>query len=180
MTAIDRTAYPRPGVRLSREELGHRYDLTETELIFVRANARGDTGRLLLAVLLKARQDFGYFPVPSEVYAGIVAHVATGLGLAAPHPPTADVRWASKLYRYHAAVRSHLGVTPYGETAERLLSGAVLDAAETMSDPADLINRAIEALHAAAIDLPGFSTLDRLGSVRQNAGDASARGRHGP
>ena len=31
-----------------------------------------------------------------------------------------------------------------------------------MSDPADLINRAIEALQAAAIDLPAFSTLDRL------------------
>jgi len=162
MTAIDRTAYPRPGARLSREELGHRYDLTEMDLIFVRAHARGNTGRLLLAVLLKARQDFGYFPVPSEVHAGIVAHVAARIGLAAPHPSTADVRWSSKLYRYHAAVRAHLGVTPYGKTAERLLSGTVLDAAETMSDPADLINRAIEALHAAAIDLPGFSTLDRL------------------
>ena len=31
-----------------------------------------------------------------------------------------------------------------------------------MSDPADLINRSIEALRAAAIDLPAFSTLDRL------------------
>jgi hypothetical protein len=163
MTAIDRTAYLSASWgAASREELGHRYDLTETDLIFVRANARGDIGRLLLAMLLKARQGFGYFPVPSEVHAGIVAHVAAGLGLAAPHPPTADVRWASKLYRYHAAVRAHLGVTPYGETAERLLSGTVLNAAETMSDPADLINRAIEALHAAAIDLPGFSTLDRL------------------
>jgi TnpA family transposase len=162
MTAIDRTAYPLPGARLSHEELGHRYDLTETDLTFVRANARGDIGRLLLAVLLKARQDFGYFPMPGEVHAGIVAHVAVRLGLAASHPPTAEVRWSSKLYRYHAAVRSHLGVTPYGETAERLLSGTILDAAETMSDPADLINRAIEALHAAAIDLPGFSTLDRL------------------
>jgi Domain of unknown function (DUF4158) len=64
MTAIDRTAYPRPGARLSREELGARYDLTETDLTFVHANARGDVGRLLLAVLLKARQDFGYFPSP--------------------------------------------------------------------------------------------------------------------
>jgi hypothetical protein len=162
MTAIDRTAYPRPGARLSREELGHRYDLTEADLTFVHANARGDIGRLLLAVLLKVRQDFGYFPMPSDVHAGIVAHVAAGLGLAAPHPSTADVRWSSKLYRYHAAVRAYLGVTPYGKMAERLLSGTVLDAAETMSDPADLINRAIEALHTAAIDLPGFSTLDRL------------------
>ena len=31
-----------------------------------------------------------------------------------------------------------------------------------MSDPADLINRAIEALSKAAIDLPAFSTLERL------------------
>ena len=162
MTAIDRTAYPRPGARLSREELDFRYDLTEVDLTFVRANARGDIGRLLLAVLLKTRQDFGCFPVPNEVHAGIIAHVAARLGLAAPHPLIAEVHWPSKLYRYHAAVRTHLGVTPYGETAERLLSSTVLDAAETMSDPADLINRAIEALHSMAVDLPGFSTLDRL------------------
>jgi TnpA family transposase len=162
MTAIDRTAYPRPGARLSREELGARYDLTETDRTFVHANARGDVGRLLLAVLLKTRRDFGYFPVPGEVHASIAAHVAARLGLTAPHPPIAEVRWSSKIYRYHAAVRIHLGVTPYDEMAERLLSGIVLDAAETMSDPADLINRAIEALGSAAIDLPGFSTLDRL------------------
>ena len=162
MTAIDRTAYPCPGAWLSREELDSRYDLTEVDLTFVRANARGDIGRLLLAVLLKTRQDLGCFPVPSEVHAGIVAHVAARLGLAAPHLQSADVHWPSKLYRYHAAVRTHLGVTPYGETAERLLSSTVLDAAETMSDPADLINRAIEALHSMAVDLPGFSTLDRL------------------
>ena len=31
-----------------------------------------------------------------------------------------------------------------------------------MSDPADLINRTVEALQATAIDLPAFSTLDRL------------------
>jgi hypothetical protein len=176
MTAIDRTAYPRPGARLSREELGARYDLTETDRTFVHANARGDVGRLLLAVLLKTRRDFGYFPVPGEVHASIAAHVAARLGLTAPHPPIAEVRWSSKIYRYHAAVRIHLGVTPYDEMAERLLSGIVLDAAETMSDPADLINRAIEALGSAAIDLPGFSTLDRLvaGFVLTFMGGSSA------
>jgi hypothetical protein len=34
---------------------------------------------------------------------------------------------------------------------------SVIEAAATMSDPADLINRAIEALSKAAIDLPAFS-----------------------
>src|SRR5215211_5618726 len=162
MTAIDRTAYPRPRARLSREELGFRYDLTETDLTFVRANARGDNGRLLLAVLLKSRRDFGCFPGLGEVHAGIVMHVASQLGLETLHPPTDAMRRSSKLYRYQAAVRAHLGVMPYGKWAERLLTGTILDAAETMSDPADLINRAIQALQSAAVDLPGFSTLDRL------------------
>src|SRR5829696_8586532 len=162
MTAIDRTAYPRPRARLSREELGFRYDLTETDLTFVRANARGDNGRLLLAVLLKSRRDFGCFPGLGEVHAGIVVHVASQLGLETLHPPTDDMRRSSKLYRYQAAVRAHLCVRPYGKWAERLLIGTILDAAETMSDPADLINRAIQALQSAAVDLPGFSTLDRL------------------
>ena len=123
MTAIDRTAYPRPGARLTREELGARYNLTDTDFAFIRANARGDAGRLLLATLLKTRQDLGYFPAPSEVHADTVAHLASQLGLAAPHPPPDEVRRTKTLYRYQAAVRTHLSVTPYGEAAERLVSG---------------------------------------------------------
>ena len=69
MTAIDRTAYPRPGSRLTREELRARYTLTETDLTFIRLCARGEIGRLMLATLLKARQDVGYFPVTEEVHA---------------------------------------------------------------------------------------------------------------
>jgi Domain of unknown function (DUF4158) len=62
MTAIDRTAYPRPGARLTREGLTARYNLTDTDLAFVHANARGDTGRLMLAMLLKTRQDLARPP----------------------------------------------------------------------------------------------------------------------
>jgi Domain of unknown function (DUF4158) len=62
------------------------------------------------------------------------------------------------LYRYQAAVRAHLGVQPYDEAAERLVVDTTMEAAETMSDPADLINRAVEALESAAIDVPAFST----------------------
>lgn len=72
------------------------------------------------------------------------------------------MRRTKSLYRYQTAVQSYLGVKPYGDEAGRLVTGTVLEAAETMSDPADLINRAIEALHTAGTDLPAFSTLDRL------------------
>jgi hypothetical protein len=61
ITAIDRTVYPRPGARQTRDELGARYSLSDTDFDFIRASARGDSGRMLLATLLKTRQDLGYF-----------------------------------------------------------------------------------------------------------------------
>ena len=84
------------------------------------------------------------------------------MGLAVPPISLEEVRRTKTLYRYQAAVRAHLAVNTYAEAGEHLVINTTLEAAETMSDPADLINRAIEVLHAAAIDLPAFSTLDRL------------------
>jgi TnpA family transposase len=161
MTAIDRTAYPRPGSRLTHEELHARYTLSETDLTFIRLGARGEIGSLMLATLLKARQDVGYFPATEEVHADTAAHLALQLGLAASVWPAVTHKTKS-LYRYQAAVRTYLSVTPYDDVAERLVTKAILKTAETMSDPADLINQAVETLQAASIDLPAFSTLDRL------------------
>jgi hypothetical protein len=120
MTAIARTAYPQPGTRLTREELGTRYALSEADLAFVNAQARGDAGRLLLAVLLKVRQDLGCFPPPHEVHAGTVAHLATQLGVASPTSPDWPRRTKS-LYRYQAAVRAYLSATPFDDAAERMV-----------------------------------------------------------
>lgn len=162
MTAIDRTAYPRPGERLTREELNARYRVSNADHAFIRANARGDAGRLTLATLLKTRQDWGCFPAPIDVHRHTVAYLASQLGLDAVPPLLDETRRKTTLHHYRAAVRAYLDAAPYAEAGEHLITAAILDAATTMSDPADLINRAIEALVKAAIDLPAFSTLDRL------------------
>lgn len=122
MTAIDRTAYPRPGAQLTREELTTQYDLANSELAFIRANARGDAGRLRLATLLKTRQHLGCFTMPEEAHPDTVAHLAAELGLAAPPTGPNEARRTKSLYRYQAAVRAHLSVRPYDETAERLVA----------------------------------------------------------
>lgn len=161
MTSIDRTAYPRLSARLTRQELDARYALTDSDLTFVRESTRAESGRLMMATLLKTRQDFGCFPTREEIHLDTVAHLAPQLGLTVSVWPK-EAHGTKSFYRYQAKVRSRLCVTPYGDAAEELVTGTTLDAAETMSDPADLINRVIEALQAAAIDLPAFSTLDRL------------------
>jgi len=162
MTAINRTAYPRLDARLNHEELVARYTLTETDHAFIRGTSRGETGRLVLATLLKTRQDFGCFPAIEEVPTDTLAHLASQLGSRDIVISPERAAGSKSLYRYQAAVRDHLSVTPYGEEAEELVSRTTLDAAEVMSDPADIINRAVETLHVASIDLPAFSTLDRL------------------
>jgi len=162
MTAIDRTVYPRPNEKLTREELDTRYCISETGHAFIRATARSDVGRLMLATLLKARQDFGCFPAPLEVHSDIVAHLASQLGLATVPPLPNETSRKQMLHHYRAVVRVYLKASIYTNGGEQLVTAAVIEAAATMSDPADLINRAIEALNNATVDLPAFSTLERL------------------
>ena len=110
---------------------------------------------------MKTRQNLGYFATPAEIHAETAAYLASQIGLAVAAVGD-EVRRTKTFYRHQAAVRSYLSVTAYAEAGERLVEATTLKAAETMSDPADLINRAIETLQNAAIDLPAFSTLDRL------------------
>jgi hypothetical protein len=136
MTAIDRTAYPHSDERLSRQELEHRYSLSEADLVFVNSKARGASGRLTLAVLLKARQDLGFFASPGDLHGETIAHLASQLGLADPLSCVVKDTGEKTLYRYRTAVRTFLGIVAYDERSEDLLT--------------------------ASINLPAFSTLDRL------------------
>jgi Domain of unknown function (DUF4158) len=141
MTAIDRTAYPRPGEKLTREELDNRYSISETDHAFIRATARSDAGRLTLATLLKARQDLGFFPAPLEVHIDTVAHLASQLALAGVPPVLSETTRKTTLHHYRAAVRVYLKASIYADAGEQLVTTTVIEAAATMSDPADLINR---------------------------------------
>ena len=64
--------------------------------------------------------------------------------------------------RYRQLIRSYLAVTAYSEGGAWLVEQAARQAAYTMSDPADLLNVAIEHLIAQRFELPAFSALDRL------------------
>ena len=60
---------------------------------------------MLLAILLKTRQDLGYFAAPDEVHADTAAYPGSQMmGLAIP-PVSSDEKPRTKtLYRYQAAV----------------------------------------------------------------------------
>jgi TnpA family transposase len=160
MTAIERTAYPRFKEPLAPRELEDLYTPLPPELAFVDRIAKGSPQRLALAVLLKTFQSLGYFPALAGVPPFIVRHIRSGLP---DESGSADLSLSTTtLYRYHQAVRDYLGVTAYSQGGEEVAVRAIREAAQTMNDPADLINAALEELVRQRVELPGFSTLDRL------------------
>lgn len=160
MAAIERTAYPQfrrsPVVR----ELIRTYTPTDVELAFVIERTRQPGHRLLLMVLLKTFQRLGYFCALDEIPPAVVRHIRGALKLRAK-VKIGDVE-PRTLYRYHAHVRRYLGVRDFAQDGLDLATRSIAEAAAAMDNPADLINVAIEQLIRDRIELPSFSTLDRL------------------
>ena len=64
--------------------------------------------------------------------------------------------------RYRQIIYKYLDITPYRDGGREAVDQAVQIATRTMSDPADLINVAVEKLVLERFELPAFSTLDEL------------------
>jgi len=167
MASIDRTAYPRFRLSLTADELQTLYYPSDEEQFFVSKYARGDAGQLTLLTLLKCHQHLGYTPSLTDVPSQICTYLRQQLHL--PVDTALDVEAEKTLYRYRQLIRSHLGVVSYALGGATTAQTVVEHAAYTMSDPADLINVAIEHLVQQRFELPAFSTLDRLvGRVRHH------------
>jgi hypothetical protein len=65
-------------------------------------------------------------------------------------------------HRYRTFCRQYLDSRIFSKADRQGIVDLVHQSAYTMSDPADLINVAVERLNKANIELPAFSTLERL------------------
>ena len=92
----------------------------------------------------------------------IISYISKQLNLVSLMWQSEDSPNRATLHRYRSACRKFLGSFPFTNKGKKLVRACVKNAAHTMSDPADLINVAIEALTNANTELPAFSTLDRL------------------
>ncbi len=165
MTAIERTAYPTFARAPQPKELLTLYTPTPEDVAFVSTTARGPSQKFALMILLKVFQKLGYFPAPQQIPGAIITHIRGIMKLPEDLVPDITPR---TLYKYHAAIRKHLGINGDGKQIRHIALKAVSDVVMIMDDPADLINVAIETLVAKNCELPAFSTLDILvGRVRK-------------
>jgi hypothetical protein len=81
MASIDRTAYPRLPKQLSDEELEAQFGPADEEAALTFKESIGDNARLTFLVMLKTRQQLGYFPLLGEVPEQITVFLAAALSL---------------------------------------------------------------------------------------------------
>ena len=168
MISIDRTAYPHFSKQLSDKELTACYTLNAKERAFVQRHTRRGRRCLALAVMLKTRQQLGYFVILTKIPSSIVSCLAQQLGLSDTAFSSNELCDKKAHHRYRTLCRHFLASTVFSKRDRQHIIASVHKAAHTMSDPADLINVAVEILNKANIELPAFSTLERLvGHERQ-------------
>ncbi len=164
MTMRERTAYPSLQQTMTVDELTRFFTTTAEEEQFVNETARGESSRLQLMVYLKCFQRIGYLPQAEQVSQQLFAHIAQQINRSyqtslfdQPEIVTATTR-----FRYRRAIHRYLNIKPYRQGGKTTLKPLIEQAAQTMSDPADLINVAIEQLIVHRFELPAYSTLDRM------------------
>lgn len=114
MTSVERTAYPRFRRAPTVRELRELYTPTPTDIAFVATTARGLAQKFGLMILLKAYQRLGYFPKPETIPGAIIGHIRAVMQFKADLVP--DIASNHTLYRYHAAIRTHLEIQSEGST----------------------------------------------------------------
>ncbi|AJZ56150.1 tn3 transposase DDE domain protein [Paraburkholderia fungorum] len=163
MATIERTAYPRFPKIFSAAELQAFYTPDVEELEWVRRNARGQSSRLGLLVLLKVFQQMHYFPFVDVIPAAVIEHIRSSADIGAEAEFSYDRSRSPALFRHYVAIREFLGIQSYyGTDANEIAVRAAHEAAETMDQPVDIINATIDSLIQQHVELPAFSTLDAI------------------
>jgi TnpA family transposase len=161
MVAVNDTAYPRLKSNPTTKELTSIYSPNPEELAFGATVAKRPITRVGLLLLLKTFQRLGYFPMLSDIPSTIALHIASFVGFKIIPKGLSSYDQTGTRARHMTAILAFVKVTAYGDGGESVINQAVLDAASTKEDLADIINVAIEELIRQRFELPGFTALVR-------------------
>lgn len=169
MASIERTAYHRFKKIFTDNELELIFKPSIEEQNFVNKETRKTYHNLTLMTLLKCQQYLGYIPPINIIPNQIQEYIREQLGLLSVVELLEETELNKKtFFLFRQCIRAYLNIKPYNQGGEEIVNEQVKESAYTMSDPADLINVAIEILIQKRYEIPAFSTLKRLiGKIRE-------------
>ena len=121
--------------------------------------ARTPETQVTLLVHLKIFQTIGRFMPATDVPLAAVQYVARKMAIDSKATLTCPIRTH---YRHRQAILSRLKVTAWGAEGRALAQATMCKTARARTDPADIMNSAIDALIRHDFELPPLTTLRRL------------------
>ncbi|MCX4398715.1 MULTISPECIES: DUF4158 domain-containing protein [unclassified Streptomyces] len=173
MTSIERTAYPRFKRLITAHELYLFFSPTRDELQWAADATDGDEHLLALLLMLKSYQRMGCFPALEDVPEQVVEFVRRQVELPEGTLPLYRAERTAKHHR--GLVRKKVGVKYDQGEARRIAERSIRKEAAAKNRPADLINIALERVVEAGLELPGFSTFDKMASKIRTEVNVSIR-----
>ncbi len=168
-----RVIYPELPDPLTPEDLHRLFRPSLDERNWAPTVARTPASQVGLLVQLKVFQTIGRFRRVSDIPAFVFEYVAHQLevesGSTFVHPDRS-------LYRHRPAVLKRLGVTGWGIAARELCQSTMIQTAKTRTDPADIINAAVDALIRHRFELPALIALRRLAGTAHSKMNAAQWG----
>ncbi len=163
MAAIHDTAYPRLKYNLTQKDIIRVYTPVDEEMIWLKKRRFKGEQSLTCLVYLKCFQRLGYFPKPGDIPVSVINYVASFTRFHAedyqrpPPVPKATHK------RMKDAVRRYCNVTAFSlRNQGEWIKAFANDIARTKENLVDIINAMLEILVKESIELPAFSTLERI------------------
>lgn len=161
-----RVIYPELPNPLTPDDLHQLFRPSFDERKWAPTIARIPKSQVALLVQLKIFQTIGRFLGAADIPIGAIDYVASCMGVEGgsvlPSP-------TKSFYRHRRSILQHLKVVSWGTEAFELAQVTMCKTAQARTDPADIINSAIDALIRHGFELPALTTLRRLaGTVHSN------------
>jgi hypothetical protein len=161
-----RVIYPELPDPLTPGDLQQLFSPSFEERQWAPTVVRTGASQVALLVQLKIFQTIGRFRLPTEIPLAAVEHVARRMGV---EFEICQIFPERTRYRHRQAILKRLLVVSWGTEVLALAEATMLKVARARTDPADIINSAIDALIRHGFELPALATLRRLaGTTHSN------------
>ena len=165
-----RVIYPELPYPLTPGDLQQLFSPSFDERQWAPTVARTAASQVALLVQLKIFQTIGRFRRAADVPATVIEHVAHRMGVESESSLIFPDR---TLYRHRPAILKLLNVVSWGTEARALAQATMRKTAQARTDPADIINSAIDALIRHGFELPALDTLRRLAGTAHSKVNAA-------
>ena len=155
-TTSARVIYPELPDPLTPSDLQQLFNPSFDERQWAPTIARTAESQVALLVQLKIFQTIGRFRSGSNIPLSAIEYVARRMGVESGSNMTFPDR---TLYRHRPAILKRLKVVSWGPEARALAETTMRRTAHARTDPADIINSAIDALIRHGFELPALVAL---------------------